>query len=176
MILAGDEFCNTQFGNNNPYCQDNEISWLDWNLLDENKEVFNFFKNMIRFRKSHPVLRSNTQPALCGLPPFSKHGNIPWYLDSWEEVRLLGVMFAGRNAADNDDDIIYIAVNSYWEKQQMVLPDLPKGLEWRRVVNTALPEGEDFIESVHEMPQVGPKIELEPRTVVILCSVSLNDI
>ena len=52
MILAGDEFCNTQFGNNNPYCQDNEISWLDWDLLKNNKEIFNFFKNMIKFRKS----------------------------------------------------------------------------------------------------------------------------
>lgn len=175
MILAGDEFCNTQFGNNNPYCQDNEISWLDWSLLDKNKDIFNFFKNMIKFRKSHPVLRCNTQPALCGLPHFSKHGNIPWQLDTWEEIRVLGVMFAGRNAADNGDDIIFIAINAYWEQQQMVLPDLPKGLEWRMAVNTALPEEKDFIESINEMPQVGTRIDLEPRSVIILCSVSVND-
>ena len=68
MLLAGDEFGNTQFGNNNPYCQDNEISWLDWTLLDKNKEIFNFFKNMIKFRKSHPVLRDSIEPAKCGLP------------------------------------------------------------------------------------------------------------
>lgn len=170
MILAGDEFCNTQFGNNNPYCQDNEVSWLDWNLLDKNKEMFNFFKKMIKFRKNHPVLKDSTEPALCGLPPFSKHGNEPWNLDLWEETRVLGVMFAGRNTTDDKDDIIYIAINAYWEKQSMTLPDLPRGLEWRRVVNTALPEGQDFIESADEMTPVGTRIELEPRSVIILCS------
>lgn len=170
MILAGDEFCNTQFGNNNPYCQDNEVSWLDWNMLDKNREMFNFFKNMIKFRKSHPVLKDSTEPALCGVSPFSKHGNEPWNLDHWEEARVLGVMFAGRNITNDKDDIIYIAINAYWEKQYVTLPDLPRGLEWRRVVNTALPEGQDFIESIDEMPRVGSKIELEPRSVIILCS------
>ena len=173
MILAGDEFCNTQFGNNNPYCQDNEISWLNWNLLKMNKEVFNFFKNMIKFRKNHPVLKDNTKPALCGFPSSSKHGSIPWCLDSWEEIRVLGVMFAGRNLADDEDDIIYIAINAYWEKQYMEIPDLPKGLEWRMAVNTALPEGRDFVQSIDEMPKVGTRIELESRSVMILCSVKI---
>ena len=173
MILAGDEFCNTQFGNNNPYCQDNEISWLDWDLLKNNKEIFSFFKKMIKFRKSHPILKDDTKPALCGFPSSSKHGNVPWCLDLSEQTRTLGVMFAGRNSADDKDDIIYIAINAYWEKQYMTLPDVPKGLEWRMAVNTALPEGSDFVQSIDEMTKVGAKIELEPRSVMILCSIEI---
>ncbi|MEQ8155966.1 MAG: alpha-amylase family glycosyl hydrolase [Clostridiaceae bacterium] len=170
MFLAGDEFCNTQKGNNNPYCQDNEISWLDWNMLKKNKEIFKFFKNMIKFRKDHPLLRDSTKPSKCGLPHFSKHGNEPWYLDQSYDTHVLGVMFAGRNAAGNDDDIIYISINAYWENQKVNLPALPEGYEWRRVVNTALSEGQDFAENPEEMLQVRTSIQLEPRSVVILIS------
>lgn len=173
MILAGDEFCNTQFGNNNPYCQDNEISWLDWSLLEDNKDIFDFFKNMIKFRKSHPVLKDSTKPALCGFPSSSKHGNLPWNTDLLEETKTLGVMLAGRNEKDDKDDIIYIAINAYWEKQDVILPDLPKGLEWRTAVNTALSEGLDFVKNIDEMIKVGTKIELEPRSVMILCSIEI---
>nr|WP_312289612.1 glycogen debranching protein GlgX [Clostridium chromiireducens] len=168
MLLAGDEFGNTQFGNNNPYCQDNEISWLNWSLLDKNIELFTFFKNMINFRKSHPVLRSRIETAKCGLPHVSKHGTEPWYLDSSNETRVVGVMFAGWNKATTADDIIYIAINSYWKKITMRLPDLPINLEWRIAVNTAMPSGEDFIHSVNEMLRVGNNIELDSRSVVIL--------
>jgi len=168
MLLAGDEFGNTQFGNNNPYCQDNEISWLDWELLDKNKEIFKFFKNMIKFRKNHPVLRDTLKPALCGLPNISRHGTEPWHLDSSNETRTLGVMFAGRDIDDEEDDIVYIAINSHWEKQYMKLPELPATLEWRIAVNTAMPVGQEFIESVDEMLQIGTRVELEPRSVVII--------
>jgi glycogen operon protein len=170
MILAGDEFCNTQFGNNNPYCQDNEISWLDWDLLKDNMEIFNFFKKMIEFRKNHSILKDNTKPALCGFPSTSKHGNVPWYLDSSEETRFLGVMFAGRNATDDKDDIIYIGINTHWEKQNIIIPELPKGFEWRMIVNTSLQEGEDFAESIDGMLRIETKVELEPRSVIILGS------
>jgi isoamylase len=169
ITIAGDKFGKTQFGNNNAYCQDNEISWLDWDFLDKNKDIFTFFKNMIKLRKSHPVLRDSIQPAQCGLPHFSKHDTEPWYLDSWEETRVLGVMFAGWNKEDDgNDDIVYIAINAHWEKQYVRLPDLPADLEWRIAVNTAMPAGQDFIESVDEMPQVGEGIELAPRSAAIL--------
>lgn len=68
MFLAGDEFGNTQFGNNNPYCQDNEISWLNWEQLTENQEIFEFFKFMIHFRKDHTILRKDTSPSSAGFP------------------------------------------------------------------------------------------------------------
>jgi isoamylase len=167
MILAGDEFCNTQFGNNNPYCQDNEISWLDWNMLECNQDMFSFFKQMIQLRKAHPILRGRTEPALCGLPPFSKHGSNPWYLDNRADIRFLGVMLAGRNAADDDDDIIYIAINTYWEKQTGQLPTLPAGYFWKTAVNTANPAGQEFSESADDPAQLHGDIEYEPRSVVI---------
>lgn len=171
MFLAGDEFGNTQFGNNNAYCQDNEISWVDWSLLDKNRDIFNFFKNMIKFRKNHPVIRKRIESSKCGLPHVSKHGNEPWYLDPSEETRVLGVMFAGWNKKENEDDIVYIAINAYWEKQYIKMPDLPNGLEWRIAINTAMPSGKDFTENINDMLKVDNKIELEPRSVLILLGV-----
>ncbi|PRR80799.1 glycogen debranching protein GlgX [Clostridium vincentii] len=176
MLLAGDEFSNTQFGNNNPYCQDNDISWINWNYLDKNKEIFNFFKNMIKFRKSHSVLRNNKiKPAKCGLPQVSRHGNNPWNLDQSEEKRMLGMMFAGWDKEKDIDDIVYIAINSNWEKQYVKLPDLPKDIKWHIAVNTAMPEGKDFVESVDEMLQIGTQVELEPRSVIIILGVQIRN-
>lgn len=77
MFLAGDEFGNTQFGNNNPYCQDNEISWLNWAQLEENQEIFAFFRFMIHFRKDHTILRKDTRPSSTGFPFLSLHGTSP---------------------------------------------------------------------------------------------------
>lgn len=172
MLLSGDEFGNTRFGNNNPYCQDNEISWLDWGMLKKNKDLFIFFKNMINFRKRHPILKSKLESARCGLPPVSKHGNEPWYLNPSAETRLLGIMFAGYNKTQNEDDIIYICINAYWEKQYVKLPHLPENFEWKIAINTAMPSGEDFIECINEMPRIGNNLEMYPRSVAILIGIS----
>lgn len=143
MFLAGDEFCNTRFGNNNPYCQDNEISWLDWTYLKKNKEIFEFFRYMISFRKSHPAIRGDTQPAAVGFPFISVHGEWPWQQDITSESRYLGVMFAGRTPEHNRDDIVYVAMNVYWEDIEIHLPGLPEGCRWRLCVNTAAEKAED---------------------------------
>lgn len=172
MLLAGDEFCNTQYGNNNPYCQDNEISWLNWDMLKKNQDMFQFFKKMIQFRKEHPVLRSRTEPALCGLPHVSKHGVKPWFLEHWEETRLLGVLLAGRNEANDVDDIVYILINSFWEKQTAVLPDLHAKFSWKMAVNTALPAGKEFLNPGEGIMVSGGKVEMEPRSVAILHAIS----
>ncbi|MDW7670684.1 MAG: glycogen debranching protein GlgX [Bacillota bacterium] len=166
MLLAGDEFANTQFGNNNAYCQDNEISWLNWHLLAENEDLFRFMKGMIQLRKNHPVLRSRTEPAHCGLPPFSKHGAAPWHLEEDEPV--LGVLFAGRNDEDTTDEIFYIAMNVHWENQAMTLPELPPEWEWRVAVNTAGQMDNEIILEAEHMSPAGSGIELEARSVMIL--------
>ncbi len=168
MLLAGDEFGNTQFGNNNPYCQDNEISWLDWGLLKENNEIFEFFKNMIILRKKHPVMRDSIEPAKCGLPHVSKHGTKAWYLDPSNETRVLGVMFAGWNAGEGIDDIVYMGINVHWEKHKVQLPQLPGCLKWRIAVNTGLPFGRDIVRPRGKMPYAGGDMVVEPRSVVIL--------
>ena len=136
MFLAGDEFGNTQFGNNNPYCQDNEISWVDWSLKEKNKELFDFFKFMTHFRMEHKILRENTKPVSCGFPFISLHGAKPWEHNYGWDTKLIGIMFAGKND-DDIDDIIYIAINTYWEKQTIFLPELPESENWFPIVDTS---------------------------------------
>lgn len=136
MFLAGDEFGNTQFGNNNPYCQDNEISWVDWSLKEKNKELFNFFKFMTHFRMEHKILRENTKPVSCGFPFISLHGAKPWEHNYGWDTKLIGIMFAGKND-DDIDDIIYVAINTYWEKQTIFLPELPESENWFPIVDTS---------------------------------------
>lgn len=160
MILSGDEFCNTQFGNNNPYCQDNKISWLDWNRLQENQDIFQHAKEMIRFRRSRSVLRRNTKAALLGWPAISFHGIRPWEADEGEDSRVLGVMFAGRNQEETKDEVVYIGMNMHWEPHTIELPRAPKGLQWQIVSNTA------WNKDVRVYDE--NKIWLEERSIVVL--------
>lgn len=139
MFLAGDEFCNTQFGNNNAYCQDNITSWLDWNLLEKNQDMFRFFKYMIRFRKKHRVLRANISNGACGFPDISFHGVKPWKGQFAQHERYVGILFAGQEE-DQDPEIIYIASNAYWEELKILLPELPEEMSWQLAVDTWKPE------------------------------------
>ena len=146
MFLSGDEFCNTQFGNNNAYCQDNIISWLDWSRLDEYKEIHDFVRHMIAFRKAHPILRKQTKPSSCQLPEISIHNGQPFRAETNYDTHMIGIMYAGRNEADTEDDIVFYCMNSYWEPLVMQLPPLPDGSRWFIDVNTNCEflEGEDF--------------------------------
>jgi glycogen operon protein len=148
MFFAGDEFCNTQFGNNNAYCQDNIISWLDWNRLEQYQEIHDFARFMIHFRKDHPILRNRTKPAACQVPEISIHNGYPYNTDTGYGVHMIGVMYAGRNAGDTRDDIIFYCMNSYWEPLTLQLPELTNGMEWKIVVNTycEYQDGQDFSE------------------------------
>lgn len=136
MFLAGDEFCNTQFGNNNAYCQDNIISWLDWTRKDKYSEMFEFSKFMIHLRKEHPILRGRSGPSGCGFPEVSIHNKTAWNSNCSPDTRTIGIMFAGRNASNTEDDIIYIGVNAFWENQEIQLPNLPLGRKWHIIMNT----------------------------------------
>ncbi len=136
MILAGDEFGNTQFGNNNAYCQDSEISWLDWSLLDQNLDLFEFYQYMIHFRKKHPILRSHTKPSKSRFPEHSLHSIEPWDANYGDNTHVIGVTFAGRNAEDTEDDIIYIGINAHWESHTIRLPELPDHMRWYLAVDT----------------------------------------
>ena len=100
MFFAGDEFCNTQFGNNNAYCQDNIISWLDWGRLEEFKEIHDFVRHMIQFRKEHPILRKMTKPSSCQFPEISVHNGTPFNASTDYKTKLVGIMYAGRNEED----------------------------------------------------------------------------
>lgn len=147
MFYAGDEFGNTQFGNNNAYCQDNTISWLDWTMLEKNHEIYQFFRRMIAIRRGHPVIRRETIPSSTGFPPVSLHGTEPWKVDTAPYSHCVCVMYAGKHG-DGTEDIIYLAVNTYWEPLTIGLPALPEGVCWHLLADTSrgadsVPETED---------------------------------
>ena len=98
MFLSGDEFCDTRFGNNNPYCQDNLTSWLDWKLLDTHRDIFEFCKYMIHFRHNHPAIRKSIAQSHCGFPPISQHGVTPWDDNFTQDSKIVCTMFAGHDA------------------------------------------------------------------------------
>ncbi|MCL2741090.1 MAG: alpha-amylase family glycosyl hydrolase [Oscillospiraceae bacterium] len=156
MFVAGDEFCNTQFGNNNPYCQDNLISWLDWGLVTRNADMHGFFKRMIAFRKAHPVVRKRTAPCSFGFPEVSFHGSRPWSIAYEDDCRTVGIMFAGKDD-DNRDDVVFIAMNMHWEERTMELPALPKEYKW-----------EIYTDTHKSINKVSNKLMINPRSIIIL--------
>ena len=166
MILAGDEFCNSQAGNNNAYCQDSPISWLDWSDLDKNRSIFEFFRTLIAFRKAHPVLRRKefyTAMNASGYPEFSAHGERAWSLDPTLPFHTFGFMYAetARDHGVDEDCFIYCGVNTHWESASLELPVIPAGMSWHKVAYTA--------EETYEEEPVGfGSITLEPRSLMLL--------
>lgn len=134
MFFSGDEFLNSQFGNNNAYCQDNEISWLDWKDLEKNRAHFEFCKYMAAFRKAHPVLRKFAGNSWCGFPEIQVMG-------ADAETKVLRVIYAGRIEVDDrgngHDDIVCLAVNVFWEDQEFWLPSLQGGKVWYVAADTS---------------------------------------
>jgi glycogen operon protein len=159
MIVAGDEFLNTQRGNNNPYNQDNEITWLDWARLEQNREVFRFFKQMIAFRKAHPTI---------GRATFWRE-DVKWYgtdgaADLGPESRRLAYLLRGASVGDDD---LYVMINGHWEKHTFTVQE-GRPTDWRRVVDTARPSPEDIAEPGTEASLASLDYELSPRSVVVL--------
>lgn len=166
MFLAGDEFGNSQFGNNNPYCQDNEISWLDWSLLEKNHDIFQFFKGMIQFRKDHVAIRRTMPACTIGFPDMSIHTENP-HGEVTPDSKVLCVLFAGRNEDDSKDDVVYLAINVHWEKHQIYLPTLPSHMHWRLAVNTYSETPSECIIPTEQQPIIHNCMDLEPRSVYI---------
>ena len=165
MFLSGDEFGDTRYGNNNPYCQDNHISWLDWNLLHKNEDLFEFFRYMIAFRKAHPAIRRDLEPSYIGFPSMSIHGLEPWNNEHMENSYAACVLFAGYDEEENREDLVYVAVNAYWYPANLTLPDLPEDYCWKIAVNTGDPKQQIFPET--KMPVAGNTIILGERSVIV---------
>ncbi|MDR0412737.1 MAG: glycogen debranching protein GlgX, partial [Dysgonamonadaceae bacterium] len=137
MILMGDEMGRTQYGNNNAYCHDTELNWLDWDLMEKNAGIYRFAKQIIHFRKEHPVLRnkwhfSNRDYTSSGLPDISFHGIQAWNADWSEDSRVFVFVLDGSHAKNGmlKDDCIYVAMNMYWDGLRFELPRLPNNKEW----------------------------------------------
>jgi isoamylase len=165
MFRAGDEFFNTQYGNNNPYNQDNETGWLDWSQLRTNGDIFRFFKNMIAFRKTHPSLSRSR---------FWRE-DVSWYgtgltVDLSNESRSLAFCLHG--ASQKDDDI-YVMINAYWEGLEFHIQEGAAVHEWKRIVDTSLPSPDDFLE--HGLHLERAEYLVAPRSIVVLLRPRRND-
>lgn len=138
MLLMGDEFGRSQHGNNNAYCIDSPISWVDWNLLDSNHLLYNFTQSLIHFRHRHPCLRVNRfdHAGSSLLPSCSFHGTTPWQVNWSADSRQLAWLMS---CNDDDKDIIdavYVATNMAHYATWFDLPDLPSDYSWRLCFNT----------------------------------------
>ena len=168
MFLSGDEFCDTRFGNNNPYCQDNLTSWLDWKLLDTHRDIFEFCKYIIHFRRNHPAIRKSIAQSHCGFPPISQHGATPWDDNFTQDSKIVCTMFAGHDEKQDLEDIVYLAVNPYWESILIHLPKLPEPLQWHLAVDTSLSDTGGCTFEKEQMSHVGNDYLIGARTVVVL--------
>ncbi len=163
MYFAGDEFLNSQFGNNNAYCQDNEISWLNWGDIEKNREHFEFCRFISAFRKNHPVLRKYSGRSQAGFPEIQVMGP-----DGQSKV--LRVIYAGRDEENRSDDIICLAVNVFWEDQEFDLPPIPAGMCYAVTVDTGkqyLPKGiAEEKKDAHRLE--GNRVRMIGRSVCVL--------
>lgn len=168
LIMAGDEFGNSKGGNNNSYCQDNEISWLDWELLGKNQELFQFFRFMIAFRKRHPAITRELPAAMCGFPQISCHKENAWDGNLTSDTKAFGILYAGYDGERAEDDLVYLAMNPWWEEAWLGLPALPEGYSWRLAVCTGAGETGEFYPEGEKLPEGGDRICLKPRSVTVL--------
>ncbi|MBP5299113.1 MAG: hypothetical protein J6Z09_08185, partial [Lachnospiraceae bacterium] len=167
LIFMGDEFGNSQKGNNNPYCQDNGVTWLNWNDLEKNKELFEETVKLFAYRKAnlciHPTKAHRMMDYIsCSYPDLSYHGEEAWKADLYSYNRHVGILFAGRYTGDNDK-FIYLAINMHWEKHDFALPNLPEGLCWKKKFDS-----DGFEKELKEDISDEGRISLAPRSVVIL--------
>ncbi|HEY9575901.1 MAG TPA: Type II secretory pathway, pullulanase PulA and related glycosidase, partial [Lachnospiraceae bacterium] len=168
LLYAGDECGNSQKGNNNAYCQDNSIGWVNWDNKKQGKAFYNYVKKVIDFRKAHPILRK--KGAFCrqdekgvGYPEFSLHGDKAWMSGMQEDPLFLGIMYAGESQKKSVDDFIYIAYNFHWKNHSLALPKLPDKRKWHLVIDTK--RANSFVE---EVAMEEKEIFVEARTIKVL--------
>lgn len=167
MFFSGDEFGNTKFGNNNSYCQDNEISWIDWSLLKKNKELFEFFKFMIAYRKKHPVIRKKLDNAVCGMEGMHAHDVNADRMEVSQNAKTLAVSFAGYDRKKCKDDLVYVAVNAYWEEVRITLSNLANHGAWYLSVDTYGDENGKYCYEEGEEIRIDHEYVMKPRSIVV---------
>jgi glycogen operon protein len=151
MLLAGDEFLRTQRGNNNAWCQDNEVSWVDWTLAETNKDFLRFVREMILLRKRHPALRRRdflrgaAPPGSSVGPDIAWHGNEPNKPDFSAKSRAIAFALDGQKTGREPGKDIYVAINGARKPAEFVISQSPSGAKWRRVVDTSLPSPQDIV-------------------------------
>ena len=161
MFPAGDEFLRTQQGNNNAYCQDNEISWVNWENQKKYRDFHRFVCAMTALRKEHVVIRRRNGRCSFGLPEIL-------VIPPEHDTKAMAVAFAGRSEDGTRDDAVVLAINVFWENQHLRLPELPQKLRWKKAADTAAP-GQDYLceKDARSFARGGETIHLEPRSVQV---------
>lgn len=140
LILAGDELLNTQYGNNNAYCQDNDTAWINWSMNSSSKSNLEFVKNLILLRKNHKILHMKNELRAMdyvsiGCPDLSYHGTRAWYPEFSVYSRTIGIMLYGKYAGNKEDSSFYIAINMHWEDHNFDIPRLPDSSQWECILD-----------------------------------------
>ena len=166
-IFMGDEFGNSQKGNNNPYCQDNSVTWLDWRDQERHSELLAFFKSLVELRRSLPILHPAEEAKMmdtisCGYPDLSFHGQTAWRPQLEGYSRKLGVMYCGLYGK-KDGEFLYLAMNMHQEPQELALPRLAKGKKWKLSFSTC----EEMRTGEKELTDV---VKITPRTIALYIS------
>lgn len=165
MLLAGDEFGNSQRGNNNAYCQDNATTWLDWRLLEKNRETFDFVKQLLTFRREHALYHrkerlTGMDGKGLGMPDVSCHGKEPWEVHFSYYSREVGILYYGGYFGGRS---LYFAFNFHWDAHEFFLPDVENGENWQVLLDTS---GQNIEEVVHK------KYTMQPRSIALFESVA----
>lgn len=176
VLLAGDEFGNSQNGNNNAYCQDNEISWLNWNLNKWDQALLDFVKHVIAFRKAHPVFHMEQEPRVmdylaCGHPDISYHGVNAWQPEFENFRRQIGILYCGdyaKKSNGENDDFFFVIFNMHWEPHSFALPNLPKNLVWSLAFDTSDSEAGGYYEEGQERQILNQKNYMVPSRSVLV--------
>lgn len=177
VLLAGDEFANSQGGNNNAYCQDNETAWINWAQLESDRDMYEFVKTLIAFRKAHPVFHMSKEPAMkdylaCGLPDVSYHGVKAWCPEFDDFRRQMGILYCGDYGIRADgtaDNHFFVAYNMYREPREFALPNLPGEQKWHVVIDSGAAAVNGIYDSGNEVLLAHQKTYMVPaRTVLVL--------
>ena len=167
MFLSGDEFADTRFGNNNPYCQDNEISWLDWSNLEKHLDMFEFFRFMIALRMEHPAIRRSLPKAVCGLESVRICGTGGEAQEMNDQSTFMGILYAGYDKEKGQDDVVYLAINTHWEEVSISLPKIPRYMHWLLNVDTYGDGSKAGCYAGAERPVLGDGCRLKGRTAAV---------
>ncbi|MDH3360250.1 MAG: glycogen debranching enzyme, partial [Desulfobulbaceae bacterium] len=174
MLTAGDEFNRSQGGNNNAYCQDNAISWLDWQLAEKNKDLQRFFQLLIAMRKAHPVFRranffptinSNNQPTIHWQS--TKPG-----IEDWSpEAKTLAFFLDGGSANNKErDDDFFLMLNGHNRPRTFTAPPPPEGRHWLKIIDTGADSPDDIMTAAEASPLHNHKITVAGMAAVALIS------
>jgi glycogen operon protein len=172
MLLSGDEVGRTQQGNNNSYCHDNELSWMDWDQVEKEAPLLRFFSKLLAFRHAHPVLRGDRffehrDYVGSGKPDLSFHGTRAWQPDFGGVSRCLAFMLCGKHAVPQDNDI-YVAINAYWDALPFAVPPASGGKSWKVAINTSMQSPEDIFDG-EGGPQVNSReVIVGGRSIIVL--------